>query len=105
MKKSFSLLFCSLMLIMAGWFTGCDPHGEYYARPEWLGPPIYQQLSDSGIFTNYLKLVDKAGYDRTLKGAGYFTVFALQMKRLSSFLTRRGFLLSMSLRMIIQKRL
>jgi uncharacterized surface protein with fasciclin (FAS1) repeats len=49
---------------------------EYYQRPANLEPPIYQQLQAKGNFKNLLAAIDKAGYKRTLSGAGYWTFFA-----------------------------
>lgn len=64
---------------------------EYYERPEWLEPPIYQQLQEKGNFTNYLKLVDKANYTQTLNGAGYYTVFAPTDEAFQSFFAKYNF--------------
>jgi uncharacterized surface protein with fasciclin (FAS1) repeats len=64
---------------------------EYYERPGWLEPPIYQQLKEKGNFTNYLKLVDKANYTQTLNGAGYYTVFAPTDEAFESFFATHNF--------------
>lgn len=48
----------------------------YFARPDWLASPIYQNLQEQGNFTMFLKCVDKTLYADVLKRAGYFTVFA-----------------------------
>jgi uncharacterized surface protein with fasciclin (FAS1) repeats len=49
---------------------------DYYEPPASLEAPIYQQLQDRGKFTQFLGLIDKAGYKQTLSTAGYWTVFA-----------------------------
>jgi len=91
MKKKSSLLVFIWVIIISGGFPGCDPQKDYYARPEFLAPPIYQQLQDSGVFTRYLYCVDKSGYDKTLKGAGYYTVFAPTDEAFTKFLAENGF--------------
>src|SRR4051812_20294961 len=65
-----------LMLVVL--FTNCKKKAfdEYYARPDNLAAPIYQQLQAKGNFTNFLSLIDKAGYKQTLSTAGYWTIFA-----------------------------
>jgi len=49
---------------------------DYYARPTWLEPPVYQQLEVRGHFTHILAAIDKAGYKNILSAAGYWTFFA-----------------------------
>lgn len=49
---------------------------DYYLPPANLEAPIYQQLQAKGNFTQFLSLIDKAGYKQTLSTAGYWTVFA-----------------------------
>lgn len=53
-----------------------DIKEEYYQRPSWLEPPIYQILEKRGNFKIYLSCVDKAGFKKNLSGAGFYTVFA-----------------------------
>ena len=48
---------------------------EYYARPDTLANPIYQQLVSNGKCTDFISLIDKAGYKQTLSSAGYWTIF------------------------------
>jgi uncharacterized surface protein with fasciclin (FAS1) repeats len=91
MKRRFSIL--SLLIV---WFAlwgmiGCDSKEEQYKRPEWLEPPIYQQLQEKGNFTRYLALVDKANYKKTLNGAGYYTVFAPTDDAFDTFFTKYGY--------------
>lgn len=65
-------------LILLFFITSCRKKewDKFYGRPSDLAPPIYQKLHDLGRFNSFLKLVDKAGYHKTLKGAGYWTLFA-----------------------------
>jgi uncharacterized surface protein with fasciclin (FAS1) repeats len=49
---------------------------DYFARPDSLARPIYQQLQTRGRFTNILACIDKAGLKTTLGTAGYWTFFA-----------------------------
>lgn len=49
---------------------------DYYAPPANLEAPIYELLQAKGNFTQFLSLIDKAGYKQTLSTAGYWTIFA-----------------------------
>lgn len=65
------------VVLIAALFTSCKKKfDEYYARPDNLAAPIYKQLVDNGKFTNFVSLIDKAGYGQTLAAAGYWTIFA-----------------------------
>lgn len=69
-----SVLLASLMVLA----LGCRKKAwdEYYGRPDTLEAPIYQVLEKKGHFKTLLAAIDKAGYKRTLAGAGYWTFFA-----------------------------
>ncbi|WP_295117812.1 fasciclin domain-containing protein [uncultured Chitinophaga sp.] len=69
-----SVLLTSLIVLA----FGCKKKAwdEYYGRPDDLEPPIYQVLEKKGNFKSLLAAIDKAGYKRTLSGAGYWTFFA-----------------------------
>lgn len=71
--QSFLLLAAICMLLVCCRKKQWD---EYYARPDNLEPPIYQQLEARGNFKNLLACIDKAGYKNTLSAAGYWTFFA-----------------------------
>ncbi|MFA9388531.1 MAG: fasciclin domain-containing protein [Prolixibacteraceae bacterium] len=91
MKKISSLKVFILMLVTTFWLVGCNSEQmEQYERPTWLEPPIYQQLLEKGNFTNFLACIDKAGYTQTLKGAGYYTVFAPNDDAFSAFFAANG---------------
>ncbi|MBN2744132.1 MAG: fasciclin domain-containing protein [Marinilabiliaceae bacterium] len=77
MRRKFAVFNAWMVIgIFALLMVACEDKDAYYERPSWLEPPIYQQLQDRGNFTHYLSCVDKAGYDKTLQGAGFYTVFA-----------------------------
>jgi uncharacterized surface protein with fasciclin (FAS1) repeats len=86
-------LFYAALLFVILLLQGCRENEieEYYGRPDGLPPPIYQQLDAKRNFKNFLACVDKAGYTRTLSGAGYFTVFAPNDEAFAKFLTENGF--------------
>lgn len=63
---------------------------EFYARPDNLEPPIYQQLQAKGKFTQLLKVIDKAGYKNTLSSAGYWTLFAPHDSAFTVYLTQNN---------------
>ncbi|MBD0824470.1 fasciclin domain-containing protein [Aestuariibaculum marinum] len=68
------LLFSPLIFFL----TNCSKKevDEYYARPDDLEPPIYQQLEAQGNFQNLTKLIEIAGYKDILGKAGYWTMMA-----------------------------
>jgi uncharacterized surface protein with fasciclin (FAS1) repeats len=66
-----------IVVIAAASFTSCKKKfDDFYARPDNLASPVYQQLAAAGKFNNFLSLIDKASYKQTLSAAGYWTVFA-----------------------------
>ncbi len=88
-SSSFSVVLFFLTLVA---FIACENvQKEYYSRPEWLEPPIYTQLEDSGVFTNYLALIDKANFTNQLKGAGFYTVFAPNDEAFEEYFTEKGY--------------
>lgn len=90
-KQSSFLMILSMFVFLAGLFSGCnDVKEEVYGRPEWLEPPIYQQLQERGNFTSYLTCVDKSGYKNQLNGSGYYTVFAPTDEAFSTFMSENG---------------
>ncbi|MEY2917869.1 MAG: hypothetical protein RIS73_1583 [Bacteroidota bacterium] len=73
-KKIYQLAY---VVLFAALFTSCKKKfDEYYARPANLADPIYKQLVANGKFSNFVSLIDKAGYKETLAAAGYWTIFA-----------------------------
>lgn len=66
-----------ILLLSAITISSCNKKfDEYYKRPANLEAPIYQQLQARGNFKSLLAAIDKAGYKKTLSGAGYWTFFA-----------------------------
>lgn len=90
-KKSSSFSVVLLFLSLMAFFACNDVQEEYYSRPEWLEPPIYQQLEDSGVFTNYLTLIDKANFSKQLSGSGYYTVFAPTDEAFENYFSEKGY--------------
>jgi len=69
----------SIVLFFAGGvilFSCQKKINTYYDPPANLEAPVYQQLLAKDKFTQFLSLIDKAGYKQTLSTAGYWTVFA-----------------------------
>jgi uncharacterized surface protein with fasciclin (FAS1) repeats len=94
-KKIYQLVY---VVIIAALFTSCKKKfDEYYERPSNLANPIYKQLVDDGKFSNFVSLIDKAGYKETLAAAGYWTIFAPTDSAFSNdtefatFIQARGF--------------
>ena len=72
-------------------FISCKKeYNEFYARPENLEQPIYQQLTASGRFKSLTTLIEKAGYKETLSSAGYWTLFAPHDSAFAVFFKERG---------------
>jgi uncharacterized surface protein with fasciclin (FAS1) repeats len=94
-KKIYQLAY---VVLFAALFTSCKKKfDEYYERPSTLADPIYKQLAADGKFTNFVSLIDKAGYKQTLAAAGYWTIFAptdsafAADAEFASFIQSRGF--------------
>lgn len=70
---------------------GCsDKWEEYYARPDWLEGPIYQQLEKEGRFNTFMSLLEYMGYDDILGKTGYFTLFAPNDSAFDQFFKSRN---------------
>jgi uncharacterized surface protein with fasciclin (FAS1) repeats len=82
--------FCLLLVLFA--LSNCRKKewNQNYGRPASLALPIYQQLDKMGQFHDFLKLVDKAGYKKTLEGAGYWTLFAPDDSAFQAYFTGSG---------------
>jgi len=72
-------------------FTNCNDADEYYDRPDWLEPPIYEVLQQEGRFGLYLQCVDRTEYAGVLKGAGLSTVFAPNDEAFQTWLQAKGY--------------
>ncbi|MDR1763784.1 MAG: fasciclin domain-containing protein [Dysgonamonadaceae bacterium] len=78
-------LVCVLSLVR------CNDADEYYDRPDWLEPPIYEVLQQEGRFGMYLQCVDRTEYAGVLKGAGLSTVFAPNDAAFQAWLQEKGY--------------
>lgn len=77
MTKTMTFYRLFLCLICTFLFIRCDDNkDEYFDRPDWLDPPIYEVLQKEGRFGYYLQCVDRTEYANVLKGAALYTVFA-----------------------------
>jgi hypothetical protein len=72
-------------------FLSCKKeYNEFYARPDDLEQPIFQQLSSNGKFKSLTTLIEKAGYKETLSSAGYWTLFAPHDSAFSVYFKEKG---------------
>ncbi|MFV8270853.1 fasciclin domain-containing protein [Flavobacterium sp. GT2N3] len=90
MKKKIN--YYLLVLPFLAFLTSCsqDVFDEYYARPEGLEAPIYQQLEARGNFSNLKALIGKAGYKDILSKAGYWTMMAPNDDAFTKFFQEKG---------------
>lgn len=90
MKKKihYYLLVLPLLALMAS--CSQDVFDEYYARPEGLEDPIYQQLEARGNFKSLTTLIGKAGYKDILSKAGYWTMMAPNDEAFTKFFQEKG---------------
>jgi len=81
-----------LILPFLALFASCsrDVFDEYYARPDYLEDPIYQQLDARGNFKNFTALIEKAGYKDILSKAGYWTMFAPNDEAFTKYFQEKG---------------
>jgi uncharacterized surface protein with fasciclin (FAS1) repeats len=72
-------------------FLSCKKeYNEFYARPDNLEQPIFQQLSSNGKFKSLTTLIEKAGYKETLSNAGYWTLFAPHDSAFAVYFKEKG---------------
>ena len=90
MKKKihYYLFVLPLLAILAS--CSQDVFDDYYARPEGLEDPIYQQLEARGNFKNLTALIQKAGYKDILSKAGYWTMMAPNDEAFTKFFQEQG---------------
>ncbi len=81
-----------VFLLLLLFLTGCvkKEFEAYYARPDNLAQPIYQQLEARKNFTSLLACIDKAGYKEILGNAGYWTFFAPNDAAFQKYFTEKG---------------
>ncbi len=76
MIRFFYVTICIFFIVVSVSSCKKKAFDDYFARPDSLAQPIYQQLKTRGNFTNILACIDKAGFKTTLGTAGYWTFFA-----------------------------
>lgn len=64
---------------------------DYYSRPDDLESPIYTRLEEEGRFSQFRRLIEKAGYMETLNQAGYWTLFAPNDDAVNKFLQEHNY--------------
>ena len=91
MKKRihYYLLVLPLLALMAS--CNKDVFDDYYARPEGLEDPIYQQLEARGNFKSLTALIGKAKYKDILSKSGYWTMMAPNDEAFAKFFQENGF--------------
>ncbi len=91
MKKNF----LSMAVLLLGGIiflnSGCEKKfDEYYKVPGDLIGTILDVLRDDGNYTQFIKAVERIGFDDVLGKTGNFTVFAPDDAAFALFLTERG---------------
>ncbi|MCD8262019.1 MAG: fasciclin domain-containing protein [Bacteroides sp.] len=80
------------LLFLLSFLMSCtDNNDDYYKRPDWLEPPVYEVLQERGKFTMYLQAVDKTLYSQVVCGSGNYTVFAPNDDAFQKFLNEKGY--------------
>lgn len=64
---------------------------NYYSRPDDLESPIYTRLEEEERFSQFRRLIEKAGYMETLNQAGYWTLFASNDDAVNEFLQEHSY--------------
>ena len=94
LQKMFCMKYTKLyvLLFVALLFVQCQSERDaYYEAPEWMGKSIYETLKERGRFDLYLELADKTDYSISLKGNGFWTVFAPNDDAVRSWLAEKGY--------------
>jgi uncharacterized surface protein with fasciclin (FAS1) repeats len=90
MKKRLHYYLLVIPLLALLFSCSSDVYDEYYARPEGLEDPIFQQLEAKGNFKNLTALIEKAGYKDILGKSGYWTMFAPNDAAFTKFFQEQG---------------
>ncbi len=86
-RSGYQGIFVAFMLLF---FSCKKEYNEFYARPDNLEQPIFQQLTSSGRFKSLTTLIEKAGYKETLSSAGYWTLFAPHDSAFTVYFKEKG---------------
>lgn len=90
MKKRLHYYLLVIPFLALSFGCSSDVYDEYYARPESLEDPIFQQLEAKGNFKNLTALIDKAGYKDILSKSGYWTMMAPNDDAFTAFFKEKG---------------
>lgn len=90
MKKKvlYYILYLPLIFLLAN--CSKEEFDKYYARPDYLEPPIFQQLEAQGNFNTLTTLIEKAGYKDILSKSGYWTMLAPNDDAFDTFFQEQG---------------
>ncbi|MFL1011697.1 fasciclin domain-containing protein [Flavisericum labens] len=89
-KKTLYYLFYLPLIFFLASCNSKEEFDEYYARPDNLEQPIFQQLEARGNFTNLTTLIEKAGYKDILGKSGYWTMMAPNDAAFENFFQEQG---------------
>jgi uncharacterized surface protein with fasciclin (FAS1) repeats len=89
MKKSLKLLLTPVILSCMLWMTGCDDHQERFEDPPWLGGSSIETLEESGNYSIFLELMEKANYTEPIKKQ-LFTLFVPSNDAFAEYFTSAG---------------
>lgn len=87
MKKQTCIKSMMWLLLTPLLFSSCLANlEEYYKEPEWLKGSIYEVLQGKGTYTQFLKGIDRAGYEPMVNGKSILTVMAPNDSSLTAYL-------------------
>ena len=88
--KKISIFYLSFFITVLLLWSCENEKDTYYDRPDWLESNILVQLQEKGNFNSFLTCIEKAGYSKTLNGAGFYTLFAPTDEAFSAFLQEQS---------------
>jgi len=71
MKKTIGVLLLSSLMM-----SSCSDLDEYFETPDWISGSIYEELSETGNYSIFLKGIDRSGYKSIVDGKSILTVMA-----------------------------
>lgn len=78
--------FCCALLLPSLLASCSDKMEEYFEVPDGMGGSIYQELSNEGNYSLFLKGIDIAGYNSIMNGKAILTVMAPDDKAMKTYL-------------------